>query len=668
MRRYTIKKDAPTHTSSIDYNKDLNPQQRAVVQAASGPMLVIAGAGSGKTHTLTYRVAHLISRGVHPSKILLLTFTNKAARSMGDRVKALIDVPLQDLWSGTFHSVANRILRTEASQLNYRQDFTILDTEDASTLMSACVAGAGVDHTEQRFPRGRKLQHIYSHCANTQSSLEQALAARYPYFKHLVEPIRAVLQLYQSRKLEMSLMDFDDLLLNWKRLLTEHPEAHTHYARKFEYLLVDEYQDTNHIQGEIIDLMASHHRNLMVVGDDAQSIYAFRGADYRNILEFQARYPDAQRFMLEINYRSTPQILSLANASIRFNQAQHPKTLRAHRPPGLLPALVKLRDVQQQAEFICQRILELADEGLPLDEVAVLYRAHHHAMELQLEMTRRNIPFVVRSGLRFFEQAHIKDVLAYLKFLFNPRDELSFLRLSQQWRGIGGKRSQSIWNLARDHQDPLEAVTSREIIDQLPRRAARSWRDASALIDRLRRDRLSSPPSELVQHILEGGYADYAERAFDEPSNRLDDLEQLAHYADQFGDLDHFLGEIALLSGMSGQEILVGGEVPDEYVTLSSIHQAKGLEWSAVFCLWLAHGHFPSSRAETQPDLEEERRLFYVMSTRARDELYLCHPLMSAGRRGRQTVLRESEFIEELRYDDTLDQVPWEQWLVDAGA
>lgn len=668
MKRYTLKKEAPTGESNLEYDKDLNEQQRAVVTAGSGPMLVIAGAGSGKTHTLTYRVAHLVAKGVSPGKILLLTFTNKAARSMSDRVTNLIDVEIKDLWSGTFHSIANRILRREAQQLGYREDFTILDSEDSGTLMKACISDADVGHTEERFPKGRVLQRIYSYCINTQTNLEDVLAEDYPYFEHLVEPIREVLQLYQSRKLEMSLMDFDDLLLNWKKLLEEHEDIRAHYAAKFEHILVDEYQDTNHLQGEVIDLLAGEHGNLMVVGDDSQSIYAFRGADYRNILEFPERYPDCNQFKLETNYRSTPEILELANASIRFNENQFHKTLVADNPSkGFKPALVKLRDVQQQAEFTCQRILELADEGLSLDDIAVLYRSHHHSMELQVEMTKRNIPFVVRSGLRFFEQAHIKDVLSYLKFLFNPRDELSFLRLSQQWRGIGTKRSQSIWSYVNSSADPLQAVTDDQLARSLPSRAQKSWSNASTLLGRLRDKRISGAPSELIDLVINNGYADYAERTFEKVDNRLSDLEQLANYADQYGDIDRFLGEISLLSGISGQEILVGGEVPDEYVTLSSIHQSKGLEWTAVFCLWLAHGSFPSSRADTDEDIEEERRLFYVMTTRAREELYLCHPMMHHGPRGRNTVLRESEFVEELRYSDELDEEPWEQWLVDAG-
>ncbi|MFP4597710.1 MAG: ATP-dependent helicase [Persicimonas sp.] len=665
MKRYTLKKDKPSGSSGIDYEADLNEQQRAVVQAGAGPLLVIAGAGSGKTHTLTYRVAHLVDKGVSPQNILLLTFTNKAARSMTDRVCELLNLNVTSLWSGTFHSIANRILRREASKLGYGDDYTILDSEDAGTLMKSCLADAEVGHLDQRFPKGRVLTRIYSFCVNTRKPVEEVLDDQYPYFLHLAEPIRRIFRLYQTRKLEMSLMDFDDLLLNWKLLLEEHDDVRQHYARRFEHVLVDEYQDTNHLQGEIIDLMASEHGNLMVVGDDCQSIYAFRGADYRNILEFPERFPSCNEFKLETNYRSTPEILDLANASIRCNKNQFQKTLRAARDHGEAPPLIKLRNVEQQAEFVCQRILELADEGLSLDEMAVLYRSHHHSMELQVEMTRRGIPYVVRSGMRFFEQAHIKDVLSYLKFLFNPRDELSFMRLARQWRGIGTKRSQDIWRYVQGQSDPMEAVTHGQLIGSLPKRAKSSWKKASGLIAALRDKRLSARPSELIEEVLDTSYTEYARRNFENYENRISDLDQLANYADQYDDIDHFLGEISLLSGISGQEILVGGEAPDEYVTLSSIHQSKGLEWTAVFGLWLSHGHFPSSRAETDEDIEEERRLFYVMTTRAKDELYLCQPMMHHGRRGRRTVLRESEFLEELRYSDEVDGEPFEEWLVE---
>lgn len=649
----------------IDYEGALNEEQRAVVRAGAGPALVIAGAGSGKTHTLTYRVGYLIERGVAPENILLLTFTNKAARSMIDRVNTLLNANATGLWAGTFHSVGNRILRREATRLGYAVEFSILDPEDASTLMRQCLADANVGHLDKKFPRASALTRIYSFCANTQRPVEEILSDKYPYFDAQARPIRRVFQLYQSRKLEMSLMDFDDLLINWKILMQTHPDILEKYAAQFEHILVDEYQDTNRVQGELIDLMASKHQNLMVVGDDSQSIYAFRGADYRNILEFPKRYERCKTYKLEVNYRSTPEILALANASIHFNQQQFHKTLRAERASGERPALIKVRGVEQQADFISQRILELADEELPLNEIAVLYRSHYHAMELQVELSRRNIPYVVRSGVRFFEQAHIKDILSYLKYLFNPRDELSFMRLANQWRGIGSKRAQDIWMFLQSQPDPARAAGNPRLLSALPKGARRSWSAAAKLLSTLHERRMSSKPSELLDAILTSPFREHIERAYDHAENRLTDLEQLTVYSDAFGDIDRFLGEIALLSSLSGQEILVGGQAPDEYITLSSIHQAKGLEWSAVFALWLSDGYFPGSRVESQAELEEERRLFYVMTTRAKDELYLCQPLIQQGRSGRRTVLRESEFIEELRYHPDLSTLPFDEWTVD---
>ncbi len=654
--------------SGLDYDADLNEQQRAVVTAGSGPLLVIAGAGSGKTHTLTYRMAHLVDRGVDPTNILLLTFTNRAARSMTSRASELVGLNVTRLWSGTFHSTANRILRRYADRLGYPTDYTIIDRDDATTLMKSCVAGADVGHLERRFPRPKMLVNLFSFARNTGRTLAEALDERAPYFQELCEPIARILGLYQVRKREMGLMDFDDLLTNWRDLLVEHPDVRKELSERFEHILVDEYQDTNHVQGRIVDEMAHVHGNLMVVGDDSQSIYAFRGADYRNILEFPERYPDCHQFRLETNYRSTPQILDLANRSIAFNVHQYEKTLRAHRPEGPLPAHVHLEDANQQAAFICQRILEFVDEGLSLDDIAVLYRSHHHSMELQVEMTRCKIPFVVRSGLRFFEQAHIKDALSYLRFLFNHRDELAFMRLVRQWRGIGQKRAENIWMFLSSQPDTLEALRDERLIDNLPGRASTSWRRASELLDDLRKMRLGTSPAAILETLLDSDFYDHVQSSYENAENRLRDLEQLANYAAQFESLDTFLGEISLLSGVSGQEIGVGEARDDEFVCLSSVHQAKGLEWSAVFVLNLAHGEFPHRRAlEDEGGLEEERRLFYVATTRARDDLYLCHPMTYSSRGSYRVVQRESKFIEEIRDDSQRsgEPLPWEDWRIE---
>ncbi len=665
MKRYSLSDGANRPDLDLDYEEDLNEQQRRVVEADGGPMLVIAGAGTGKTHTLTYRVARLVEHGVDPERILLLTFTNKAAQSMTERVSALLDLEIRDLWSGTFHSVANRILRSEADRLGYATDYTILDVEDGKTLMKNCRAHADVGHTERNFPKPKLLRSMHSYCINTQRSVEEVLEERYEYYRHLANAIRTVFRVYQSRKLEMNLMDFDDLLLNLKHLLRDDEQVRQAYSEKFEHVLIDEYHDTNHIQGEIVEMLAEHHGNLMVVGDDCQSIYAFRGADYRNILEFPDRHEACEEYRLELNYRSTPEILALANASIHNNDHQFHKTLRAERPSGPKPGLFKLRDPEQQARFVCKRILELADEGYDFQDMAVLYRSHHHSMELQVELTRREIPFVVRSGLRFFEKAHIKDVLAHLKFVFNPKDELSFTRVARLGRGIGSKRARDIWMYISAQPDPLAALGDEKLLESLPGKAEASWRQLAERLERVAELRMQ-PPGEAMEAILESGYTDHARSNFDEPSDRLDDLQQLADFAQSFPDLDRFLGEISLLTNVSGKGVLVGDD-RDDYVTLSSVHQAKGLEWPVVFLLSLAEGQFPHHRAmDEQESIEEERRLFYVATTRAGDELVMCQPTRASGRGGRRMeVQRASQFIRELRDDPDLDEPLWEKWVVE---
>src|SRR5947207_7119611 len=445
VRRYALKTSAPPRKGLVDYDRDLSEEQRAVALCDPRPTLVIAGAGSGKTRALTFRVAHLLETGTAPETILLLTFTNKAAREMMTRVGQLCRVETRRMWGGTFHHVAHGLLREHASRLGYADRFGLLDREDAKEVMASATADLGYGVGQRRFPRPDALIDLYSSAINTQRPLAEVIALESPQFVALEEEIVRVARRFAERKAQMNAMDFDDLLLNWKRLLVEVPGAGESISRRFTAVLVDEYHDTNRLQGEIVDAMGAPHGNVLVVGDDAQSIYAFRGAHFENILKFPERYAQCQQFRLITNYRSTPPILALANASISCNRKQFQKELRAHREGGVLPALVPLRDVHQQAEFVAQRILELREEGIPLREMAVLYRAHTHSMELQMELARRGIPFRVRAGVRFFEQAHIKDVLAHLKFIQNPQDELSFKRIVKLVPGVGAASADALW-------------------------------------------------------------------------------------------------------------------------------------------------------------------------------------------------------------------------------
>src|SRR4051812_41125800 len=445
-REYTLQRASTAGSIHIDYAAELNEQQHAAVTASPGPLLVIAGAGSGKTRTLTYRVAYLLENGIDPRNILLLTFTNKAARQMLDRVANLLPVDASGLWGGTFHSIGNRMLRRHGRALGYSSGFTIMDREDQKDLINSVVASAGIDPKEIRFPKGDVLAEIFSFVVNTESPMEELLAARFPYFLPLLDKIKDVHARYEKKKKSTNSMDFDDLLEKTLTMLKQHEGVAAFYRRQFQFILVDEYQDTNKIQADLIDTLACDHRNVMVVGDDAQSIYSWRGANFQNILEFPKRYPDAQVFKIEMNYRSVPEILQVANAAITSNVEQFHKNLSATRDShGIRPAVVALNDGAEQAQFVAQRILELRDEDVDLNEIAVLYRAHYHAIELQLELSRRGIPYQITSGIRFFEQAHIKDVTAFLRLVANPRDEVAFKRMVKLLPGIGNRTADNLW-------------------------------------------------------------------------------------------------------------------------------------------------------------------------------------------------------------------------------
>ncbi|HLL76594.1 MAG TPA: ATP-dependent helicase [Pyrinomonadaceae bacterium] len=661
MKRYVIKRDgtAAAPDRLARYREELNEEQLAVATAPSGAALVIAGAGSGKTRAITYRVAYLVEHGVAPSRVMLATFTNRAAREMLRRVEQLTGGDVRRVWGGTFHRIANLILRRHARSIGYSENFSILDSEDARDFLSACVDDAGIDTRARRFPKAEVLQDIISFANNTDRPINDVVARRYPHFEPLTQQIARVDSVFMDRKRARNVMDYDDLLLNWKRLLLEKPEIANLYSEQFEHILVDEYQDTNKLQAEIVDLLAVRHRNVMVVGDDAQAIFAWRGAEWTNIYEFPKRYPEAREYRLEQNYRSTPEIIGLANVSIASNRKQFPKTLRAVRPSlGLLPALVPCRDADQQATFIAARILELRDEGVPLEEIAVLYRSHYHSLELQLELTRRGIPYSVRSGVRFFEQAHIKDVVSYLRLTANPRDEMAWKRVLRLVPNVGPATASRVWEQLAFAPDPL-ALVLRGGAGFAVRQRGTSWQEFRALLEDLTRDDTRTNPARQIELILSRGYEAYLSATYENAEARLEDLRQLARYSTRFNSAEEFLSELALLSTerygapqpLTGEDV-VQGDDEDELLTLSSVHQAKGLEWRAVFIIWAADGKFPSPRSLRESEgEEEERRLWYVAVTRARDQLYITYPLMVVDHT-RQTVLqRPSRFVTEVPPD-----------------
>ena len=652
-REYVIQPYRQSVQLQIDYEAELNDAQRAAVTALPGPALVIAGAGSGKTRTLTYRVAYLLEQGVPADRILLLTFTNKAAKEMMGRVTDLIGQDMSELWGGTFHSIGHRVLRRHAETLGFNQSFTIQDREDAKGLVNACIAEAEIDVKATRFPKPDVVGDIGSLALNKQQSVREVIEERYPWFEPLAAQIEDVLTRYTARKQAQGLMDFDDLLVLWLKLLKEHEDVRELYQKRFQFVLVDEYQDTNQLQAELIDLLGERYKNVMVVGDDSQSIYSWRGANYENIIEFPKRYPKAQVYKIETNYRSTPEILQLANAAIAANTRQFAKELAASRGSGEKPVVAVCSAADEQAAFVAQRALELREEGIELNDMAVLYRSHFHALEMQLELTRRNIPFSITSGIRFFEQAHIKDVTSYLKWLANPRDEQAFKRLALMLPGVGGKTAMKLWDqFLAAHTDTTPMAEILQRCAAVPKKAKVPWAQFSATVSQLESNPVVGDAGKMIELIVEAGYDAYVEANYDKAPQRLDDIEQLGVFARQYETLETFLAELALLTNVEAEQDRA--EEDDEKIRLTTIHQAKGLEFKVVFVVMLCDGMFPSNRSLDSLDgEEEERRLFYVAITRAQDELYLSYPMIRtvAGGGSDDMIQQPSRFLNELPGD-----------------
>lgn len=612
---YQLKPVSPS-LDKIDYAAQLNTEQLAAVTAAPGPILVIAGAGSGKTRTLTYRVSYLIEHGAAPENILLLTFTNKAAHEMLDRVNHLIPHDLTRLWGGTFHHIGNRILRPHIYRLGYNPTFSILDRDDSTSLMKTCIDDAKLK--AKTFPKADVIVELFSLITNKACPLEELVQRQFPQLEPWLDPIVQLQVLYQQKKVACNAVDYDDLLSLPLRLFYEHEEILREYQEKFHHILVDEYQDTNKIQAELIDLLGGARHHIMAVGDDAQSIYSWRGAVFENMLSFPERHPNTQILRLETNYRSTPEILKLANETIAHNTRQFSKHLTATRPLGNKPIVLTLDNSRLQSMFVAQRAMELHEQGVPFSEMAVLYRSHFHSMEVQMELTRQQIPFYITSGPRFFEQAHVKDIAAYLRFLLNPRDELSFKRVAQLLPGVGEKTCAKIW----------QAFSQGQAWDKIkiPEKAVVAWKQWGETDQQLREQNANYAPSKLIEILVEAIYGDYLDIAYTNASNRKEDLNQLRVFAENFTETGEFLSQLALLASTDTDNLNRGGRQEDA-LRLSTIHQAKGLEYQAVFILMLCDGMFPSFRSiETTQGEEEERRLFYVATTRAKDELYLCYP------------------------------------------
>ncbi len=611
---------------AIDYQNELNPEQLRVVQEGDGPALVLAGAGSGKTRTIIYRVAWLLEQGVDPSEILLVTFTNKAAREMTDRLQSLLGRHPSTLWAGTFHSIANRVLRQHAHALGFAPNYTILDQDDSKALIKARVKAAKVPATNKRFPSPAVLQSILSYARNASLPVPDVLDRHWPGFAEWTGEIEGIAESYERVKRESNAMDFDDLLLHFHTLLAEHPVVERQLAHRFRYILVDEYQDTNALQATIVARLGAAHRNIFVVGDDAQSIYSFRAADIQNILRFPKMFPDAKTFRLEVNYRSTPEILALANESISQNTAQFEKVLRTGNGSGAKPRLGSYASASQEAASVARGLMAQMRRGTDPRELAVLFRAAYQSQALEFELMKNGIPYEYRGGMRFFERAHIKDAIAFQRVVENPKDTAAWLRILGMQTGIGPAMAEKVVALVQG-KDPQEWLAE-EIEAALPARARSGWAQARGML-RCAIDHASM--AEAIRALLGTGYVDYLEHQFTNASDRLMDIEQLATFAETYTDRAKFLEDVSLTDEF-GATMDQGARRFEPRPVLSTIHQAKGLEWDAVYVISLSDGAFPSRRAmDSDEDIQEERRLFYVAVTRARKSLSLSYAMTGMG-------------------------------------
>ena len=639
---YVLKRaEAPVKPLSRDYAQELNPQQLAAVEVVDGPALVIAGAGSGKTRVLVYRVARLIDMGVDPASILLLTFTRKAAQEMLGRVGLLIGPQSDRVMGGTFHSVANVLLRRYGRAIGLEPGFTILDRGDSEDLVNLVRAQTGLTETGKRFPRKKTIADLFSKCANTMQPLEDVLLTEYSHFGEYLGELTKLQEAYESTKRQRQLVDYDDLLTRLRELLTVDEQARQTISAIYRYMLVDEYQDTNRLQADVVRKLAATHENVMVVGDDSQSIYSFRGASFRNIMEFPELFPGTRMFKLEENYRSTQSILALANDILKGATEKYSKTLFTQKGQGERPALVEVIGENSQSRFVAQKILELREEGVPLDEMAVLFRSSFHAFDLEIELTKRDVPFVKRGGFKFLETAHVKDLLAHLRIVHNPLDTVSWNRSLLLVNGVGQKRSRDLMAQLVGSEAPYE------VLRQGGGRSALGLRNLAAALESVGNVEDGSPADQ-VNRLLEYYYPILKEQ-YDDYPKRIRDLEHLMVMAERYGALEEFLADVTLEPPNESVTGIEAQDRDDERLVLSTIHSAKGLEWRCVFVIWLVDGRFPSSYSFlTEEELEEERRLLYVAVTRAKQFLYLTFPVQVYDKITGSVLSKPSRFLDDV--------------------
>ena len=605
-------------SANIDYEKLLNPSQLDAVMALDGPVLVIAGAGSGKTRTLVYKVARLVETGVPPENILLLTFTRKASGEMLERAAGLSDERCRNVSGGTFHSLAHRVLRQHAHILGFPSAYTILDRSDMEEVVQSLVREMNVERGSIRFPRRGTLANILSKAANHQRTIEVLLEEEFSQYLEYMPQVNRLAELYDHYKRTNGLMDYDDLILNFRQLLSENEGIRRELSEQYRYIMVDEYQDTNGIQADIVKWLGSSHCNIMVVGDDSQSIYSFRGANYRNMFDFPTLFSDTRIIKLEENYRSTQPILTFTNALMDQAREKYTKCLYTRREDGELPKVINARTDPEQALYICHSIKERVQQGHSLSEMAVLFRAGHHSFELEMELARQSIPFVKYGGFKFMESAHIKDVLAHLRVLLNGNDTISWGRILRLIKNIGHSKSQAILEWLKE-----EGCQPGQIAEWP---GAGKGNDGLKVFSQLMKQLSEKKftPQKAVEAIIKY-YEPTLKEKFDDFPRRQRDLEQLVSMGGRYQKMQAFLDDL-LLEPPSSTADLAPREGED-VLTLSTVHSAKGLEWDCVIIIWVMEGYFPSARAGgSEEDMEEERRLMYVAATRAKNTLILCYP------------------------------------------
>ena len=644
--KYVLRSDVENNRPqqfTIDYKNELNPSQYEAATTRDGPVLVLAGAGSGKTRTLIFRVARMIEEGIDPASLLLLTFTRRAAEEMIQRAEALMGGRCDKVTGGTFHSFANTVLRRYASLLGFANAFTILDRSDSEDAVNLIRTRLGLDKKARRFPRKQTIAEIISLAANKTTSVAEVLDSQFPHLFSELDPLSQIEEYYRQYKLERSLLDYDDLLTHLRALLRTHPEVAERLSHTYRYIMVDEYQDTNRLQAEIVRLLAHVHDNVMAVGDDAQSIYSFRGATVRNIFEFPDLFPDTKIIKLEENYRSTQPILDLSNEIILQAKERYTKNLFTKKDSNSPPALIEADSERYQSRFVAQKILELREEGVPLTEMAVLFRSSFHSFDLEIELSKCDLPFVKRGGFKFIETTHVKDVLAHLRVLANPQDAVSWHRALLLLEGVGPKSSDKILGYLLDGPEPLQRLA------EYPGRGAvrTEVQKLAAALQTVADPNLQ--PREQIDLIVQYYLPILKRNQRDDYPKRQKDLEHFSIITERYRSLNRLLSDMALEPPNSSVgDVLATDRDEEGVLTLSTIHSAKGLEWHSVFIIWAVEGRFPSLYNKEDDELEEERRLMYVAATRAKENLFISYPINIFDRATGMVLSRPSRFLEDI--------------------